>query len=126
MDALHWIAEQLIEEAIKRGEFDNLPGKGRPLKLKDDSHIPPELRMAYKILKNSGHAPPELEEQKEISRIEDLLENCKDEQERLRQIKKLNYLVMKLNARRRKHVDLERKQRYYGKIVQRVDVPDKG
>ena len=44
------LAENRILEAIEAGEFDNLEGKGQPLNLDDDSHIPPELRMAYKIL----------------------------------------------------------------------------
>ncbi len=30
--ALLYLAERKIEEAIARGEFDNLPGAGRPLK----------------------------------------------------------------------------------------------
>jgi hypothetical protein len=95
MDILHRIAEQKIEDAIARGEFDDLPGKGKPLNLEDDSNVPPELRMAYKILRNSGHVPPEIQEQKEIASIEEMLERCTDEQERYRQIKKLNYMVMR-------------------------------
>ena len=49
-----FIAEQKIREALDRGDFDNLPGAGKPLVLEDLSHLPPELRMAYTILKNSG------------------------------------------------------------------------
>jgi Domain of unknown function (DUF1992) len=30
------IVERLIEEAIARGEFDGLPGEGKPLSLGDD------------------------------------------------------------------------------------------
>jgi hypothetical protein len=44
----HIIAERKILEAQKNGEFDNLPGKGKPLQLEDDSQIPEEL-LAYKI-----------------------------------------------------------------------------
>ena len=51
---------------MEAGEFDNLEGQGQPLKLEDDSHIPPELRMAYKILKNADCLPPELELRQEI------------------------------------------------------------
>jgi Domain of unknown function (DUF1992) len=33
MDPLTAIAERRIQEAIERGEFDDLPGKGKPLDL---------------------------------------------------------------------------------------------
>jgi len=53
--ALLYLAERKIEEAIERGEFDDLPGAGRPLDLDDlDPLLPEELRMAYRILKNAG------------------------------------------------------------------------
>ena len=51
------IAEQKIREAQERGEFDNLPGRGRPLELDDDAGVPDDMRMAYKILKNAGVVP---------------------------------------------------------------------
>ena len=53
--ALLYLAERKIEEAIERGDFDDLPGAGRPLDLDDlDPMLPEELRMAYRILKNAG------------------------------------------------------------------------
>lgn len=55
MDPLKLIAENRILEAMEKGEFDNLYGQGQPIDLNEDAHIPPEYRMAYKILKNSGH-----------------------------------------------------------------------
>ena len=54
------IAERRIEESMAKGDFDDLPGRGKPLELEDDSHVPPELRMAYKVLRNAGCVPPEL------------------------------------------------------------------
>ena len=54
MDAIAFVAERKIEEALAEGQFDNLPGMGRPLELEDTSHLPPDMRMAYTILKNSG------------------------------------------------------------------------
>jgi hypothetical protein len=55
-----------VAEAIAKGEFDNLPGAGKPLELDDDSHVPEEERAAYRLLKNSGFVPPELAEISEI------------------------------------------------------------
>jgi hypothetical protein len=48
------IAARCILEAIGHGEFDDLPGKGRPLHLADDTLIPAELRLAFRILRNAG------------------------------------------------------------------------
>ena len=58
---LDFIAEQKIAEAIANGDFDDLPGSGKPLALDDDSLVPEELRLAYRILKNAGFIPPEVE-----------------------------------------------------------------
>jgi hypothetical protein len=44
MNPLHRLAERKIEEAVREGLFDNLPGRGRPLVLEDLSRVPPELR----------------------------------------------------------------------------------
>lgn len=57
-------AERHITEAQSKGEFDNLPGSGEPLILDDDSHVPPELRAGYRLLKNAGCLPPELEQRR--------------------------------------------------------------
>lgn len=66
-------AEQHILNAQKKGEFDDLPGSGQPLNLDDDSHIPAELRPAYRLLKNAGCLPPELEQRKQALALADLL-----------------------------------------------------
>src|SRR5438105_4514526 len=60
------IAEQKIQEAIEEGQFDNLPGKGKPLVFDDDPTTPAELRMANKILKNAGVLPEWIQVQKDI------------------------------------------------------------
>ena len=57
---LEFLAEQKIAEAIANGELDDLPGAGKPLELDDDSLVPEELRLAYRILKNAGVAPSEV------------------------------------------------------------------
>ncbi|MDD4951682.1 MAG: DUF1992 domain-containing protein [Desulfovibrionaceae bacterium] len=119
-------AEELIQKAMREGQFDDLQGKGRPLNLEDDSMIPAELRMPYKILKNAGCLPPELQAEKDIRTAVDLLEAMEDEQERYRQIQKLNFLITKLNMCRRRPVDLEKDQLYYRKVVERLSVARRG
>lgn len=67
------IAEQKIAEAMAAGEFDALPGAGRPLDLEDDAHVPEDLRVAYRILKNAGYVPPEVEALNQIADLERLI-----------------------------------------------------
>ena len=122
---LQRIAEQKIAEAMKRGEFDNLPGKGKPVNLDDDANIPPELRVAYRILKNAGYVSEEIKDLKEINNIKDMLEECEDEQEMYKKIQKLNLMVIKMNEKRRVPVYLEVEQVYYRKVLQRVKVNKK-
>ena len=118
--ALERVAEERICDAVRRGEFDNLPGSGKPLELEDDRHIPDDLRLAYKVLKNAECLPPELELKKEIKTAEDLLGSMEDEGEKYRQLQKVNFLVMKLNEMRKGSVQWEEKQRYYERIVEKV------
>ena len=118
-DGFQRIAERRIKEAIDNGMFDDLPGAGKPLALEDDSHLPEDLRIAHKILKNAGFVPPEVALREEIATAEDLLEGMEDTKAKYRQIKKLNFLVMKLNMMRGTQVTLDRNQRYEQKLVER-------
>ncbi len=117
------IAEERIRESIRDGEFDNLPGKGKPLQLEDDRHLAADLRLAYKILKNADCLPPELELRKEIRTTEDMLSGMKDTQEKYKAIKKLNYLILKLNVTRKVPLNLEENQRYYERVLEKVEDP---
>lgn len=69
---LDFLVEQKLLEAVSRGEFDDLPGAGRPLDLEDDPLVPEDLRLAYRILKNAGFVPPEIETLNEIAALERL------------------------------------------------------
>ena len=115
------IVERKIKEAEERGEFDNLPGQGKPLDLDDDSRVPDDLRLAYKILKNADCLPPELELKKEIRQMEDMLENIPDEKERYQQIKRINHKITKLNMMGHRSPLLEEEQIYFGKIVDKLE-----
>ena len=94
------IIEDRIRKAQQKGEFENLAGSGKPLVLKEDGHIAEELRLSYKILKNADCLPPEVELKKEIERTEDLLRGMEDTAAKYRTLKKLNFLIMKLNSMR--------------------------
>ncbi|MBP2652210.1 MAG: hypothetical protein H6Q74_3035 [Firmicutes bacterium] len=67
---------------MDNGEFDNLPGKGKPLDLDDGKSVSPELRAAYKILKNSGMLPQEMSLKKELAILEKLMSQAKNSEEK--------------------------------------------
>jgi TusA-related sulfurtransferase len=119
LSGFHKIVERRIQEAQAQGEFENLPGEGKPLRLEDDSRIPEDLRLAYKILRNANCLPPELELKKEIRQMEDLLESIPDEKEKYRQIKRINFKIMQLNMMGNRSPLLEETQIYYNKLVKR-------
>ena len=116
--------EKLIESRIKKaqdeGAFENLPGSGQPLPIEDDRHIPADLRMVHKVLKNADCLPPEVQLRKEIRTTEDLLAGMTDTVQKYRTIKKLNFLIMKLNALKDANPAYDIPQRYYGEVVERL------
>ncbi len=114
------IVEERIKRAVREGDLDNLPGTGAPLILEDDAHIPQELRLAYKILKNADCLPPEIELKKEILQTEDLLTTIDDAAEKYHVMKKLNFLIMKLNTMRNISITSEMPQVYLEKIADRL------
>jgi len=71
---MYRFVEDKIKESIDNGEFDNLPGKGKPLNLKEDLQgLSPEIRRAYKLLKNAGYIDEETEKKKKDLEIDDLI-----------------------------------------------------
>ena len=64
------IVENRINEAMKEGVFDDLPGRGQPLNLDEYFSTPEDIRMAYSVLKNANCSPPEVQLMSEVSRLE--------------------------------------------------------
>jgi len=118
------VAEDHIKRAIKEGKLDNLEGKGKPLVSDGAENLPPELRMAFRVLKNSGYGPAEIAEEQEITRTIDLLAHMKDEGERYQQMQKLNIMIMKMNERRGRPVHLDDSNDYYRRIVEKVRIAE--
>lgn len=67
------IVESLIKEAQERGEFDNLPGKGKPIDLSTYFETPEEVRLVQSVLKNAGMTTPEVTLLKEIAGLRQVL-----------------------------------------------------
>ena len=120
MLVLEWIAERRIAEAVARGDFDNLPGAGKPLDLDGEPLLPEDLRLAYRILKNAGFVPPELETQREIRALEDLIDSLGAEgEDRLAALRKLQLLRLKLAESGRRGT-LTAGSDYFGQLLRRL------
>jgi hypothetical protein len=115
------IVEERIRKAQKKGEFENLEGAGERLNLADDQAVAEELRLAYKILKNADCLPPEIEIKKEIHQTEELLAGMTDTAEKYRTMKKLNFLIMKLNTLRSTSIKFEEPQKYTDKLITKLE-----
>lgn len=122
INAIRLIAERRISEAIREGQLDVEGWRNKPLPMTNDYLVPEELRMAHKILKNAGYLPPEIETKKEIQQIEDLLATCEDERTRVKQMKKLSYLMMKLSSMKGDTLNIESQEEYYRQVVERITV----
>ncbi len=82
--------EEKIRKAIEDGDFDNLPGKGKPIDLTEWQRTPEAMRMSYSILKSAGIAPAEVDAKRTIAELKEAIKACEDQEERTRLINKLN------------------------------------
>jgi hypothetical protein len=97
--------EELIKDAIAKGEFDNLAGRGRPLDLNAYFEAPDHLRMGYGMLKGAGFVPEEAQLLKDIAALREELRSCTDEARRKElsksiQEKNLNYNLLMERAKK--------------------------
>ncbi len=105
------------------GKFKNLEGHGKPLDLDDNSTIPEELRMSYKILKNAGIVPKEIEMNAEIKRLEDMVDVATDESSKFKALKKLEFLKKKILKTKGPTAIFNIPEDYEEKVVETVEKP---
>lgn len=89
--------EKSIRDAIDRGEFDNLAGKGKPLDLTSYFDTPEELRMAYSILNSGQSVPEEVELLNEIAEVKRRIGAETDEEKKAALLRKLNDRSLRLS-----------------------------
>ncbi len=120
-DGFQKIVEERIRAAQLQGQFDNLDGRGKPLP-KDviGDTVPEDLRLSYRILKNADCLPPAVELKHEIRRTEDLLADMGETREKYGLLKKINFLIIKLNTMRQGRVEFEVPQHYADRLVTRM------
>jgi Domain of unknown function (DUF1992) len=107
-----------IAEAMRAGAFDDLPGAGKPLDLRDDKLVPEDVRMAYRILKNAGFVPAEIEQRKEAADLRKLIAATVDEPSKRRALAKLSLLEARLQG---SGARLPPGSDYYAKLVAKLD-----
>ena len=98
--ALRRLADRRIEDAMKEGKFDNLPGAGVPLELEP---MPAEenVRLMWwtlRILKQNDLIPHEVQWRKALDYLKAQLERLTDESRLEAVVKQINDLVYKLNT----------------------------
>jgi hypothetical protein len=118
VDIVDQIVERRIAEAIERGDFDDLPGAGRPLELDDDPLVPGELRVAYRIMKNAGYVPDEVRLLAELRSAEQLLMQARHEEERVAAGARLRILLERLGSGRA--VTMRVQSQYFERLVERL------
>ena len=69
------LAEAEIQQALARGDEKAIAGTGKPLDLDAYFATPPDVRMAFSLLKSVELVPEELELLKEINRLEEEVAN---------------------------------------------------
>jgi hypothetical protein len=80
--SLEKLVETIIKEAMARGEFENLPGQGKPIDLTEYFNAPDDVRVAQTLLKNAGMVPVEIELLQEIAALKELLGSARDVSEK--------------------------------------------
>jgi hypothetical protein len=77
------LTERLIREAQEDGAFAELPHRGSPLPIDDETYAG-DMAMAFRVLHNAGAAPPWIEADKEARRLEAAMDRLLDGAETLR------------------------------------------
>jgi hypothetical protein len=75
------IAENRIRDAMQAGEFDSLPGAGKPIDLDGYFKLPEHLRVAFSILKSANCVPAEVELLNEIAAFGRQLSTAPEDQQ---------------------------------------------
>ncbi len=89
--------DEIIRDAMARGEFDNLAGAGKPIDLSAYFDTPEEIRLAYSVLKSADILPQEAELLKEITALKDEAAATKDSARRERLLKQVDQKRLEFN-----------------------------
>ncbi len=94
---LEKIVEAAIQDAMARGEFENLAGKGKPIDLTDYFNTPEEVRVAQAMLKNADLVPVELELWQEILALKEKISSLSEEAQKAKYRQNLEEKQLQFN-----------------------------
>lgn len=72
------LAEHKMQEANARGELNDLPNAGKPVRIQNFYFLPPAFKFAYTVLKNSGYLNLDEEEKVPITSLKDNIHSQND------------------------------------------------
>lgn len=116
------LAEARILQARERGEFDDLPGAGKPIVLDDDRMVPEALRPGYRLLKNAGCVPPEIESLRAVRTLAARVAKTADPAERAPAVRRLRLLETRLALEGRGLAAV--RQGYRDRLLESLGRPD--
>ena len=88
---------QKIREAEANGEFDNLPGAGKPLPKVDD----PENALIRRIIEENGAVPEFISLSRELRKLRDALREVDDRTRRREIMKEMSMLEARIDLARK-------------------------
>lgn len=91
------LAEERILRAMREGEFDNLPGRGKPVDLDDYFRTPEHLRVGFALLKSASLVPEEVQVMQEIGVLREQVQVCIDPMKRTQLQRRLNEKSVEFN-----------------------------
>jgi hypothetical protein len=94
------LAEKRIEEAMRQGKFDNLPGFGKPLDL-EPMPANENARLAWwaiRLMRQNDFVPDEVQWRKRIDLLKAAIEKLGDESKLAALVEQANDLVRRLNT----------------------------
>lgn len=89
--------DEAIRAAMERGDFDNLPNKGKKLNLDDYFNTPEDLRVGFSVLKNADYVPEEVQLLKEIGELQEKMAATKGDDERKSLLREIENRRLKYN-----------------------------
>ena len=98
--ALRRLAERRIEDAMRDGKFDNLPGAGKPMELEpmpadENARL---MWWALRILRNNDVVPDEVRWRKAVDKLRASLAAARNEQAVATLVRQINAIVHKVNT----------------------------
>lgn len=98
--ALRRLADRRIDDAIKEGKFDNLPGAGAPIQL-EAAPAEENARMTWwtlRLLRQNDFTPHEVAWRKAVDHLKAQLDELRDEARLERLVGQINDLVRRVNT----------------------------